>query len=362
MVCGMEGMASLDGWGRPMSIDALARTLIQSAPSAVVALDTDGNVTMLNGHAQRLLGCDLETALGMPYAQVFGTSLSHRLIGLFMRSTRDGDSTLPHLVRANLPSGRRVELRASTGPIRSDAGDVVGVLFVADEDVATPEASAGQAAVTERLRAALHRYLGDNIASIVEQRPSFIGVGGVKQQVSVIHADIRGYTTVAEALPPEDTALLLLKYHGRAVEALQREGATLDRFIGDSVLAMWNAPSLRDDHVRAALRGALALQEAARSVGQELAYGIGVHTGEAIVGNVGNESFLNYTAVGDTVNVAARLQAAAGPGEVICTEQVLADAGEGIRSVSLGAIEVKGRRDRVIAHRIEGISEVGASS
>lgn len=340
-----------------MSIDALARTLIQSAPSAVVTLDSDGNVTMLNGRAQQLLDCNLEAALGRPYREVFGDSLAHRVLGLFMRSTRDGDSTKPHFVRASLPNGRRVELRASTGPIRTDTGDVVGVLFVADEDPATGEAIEGQAAVTERLRAALHRYLGDNIASIVEQRPSFIGVGGVRQQVSIIHADIRGYTTVAEALPPEETAVLLLKYHGRAVEALQSEGATLDRFIGDSVLAMWNAPSPREDHVRAALRGALALQRAARAVGQELAYGIGVHTGEAVVGNVGNESFLNYTAVGDTVNVAARLQASAAAGEVICTEQVLVAAGEGIRSVPLGAIEVKGRRDRVQAHRIEGITE-----
>jgi adenylate cyclase len=82
-----------------------------------------------------------------------------------------------------------------------------------------------------------------------------------------------------------------------------------------------------------------------------------VHTGEAVVGNVGNESFLNYTAVGDTVNVAARLQAAAAAGEVICTEQVLVSAGDGVHSVPLGAIEVKGRRDRVQAHRIEGITE-----
>ena len=129
----MDGMVSLADWERPMSIDALARALIQSAPSAVVALDTDGNVTMLNGHAEQLLDCSLESAIGMPYAHVLGTSLAHRLLGLFMRSIRDGDSTLPHLVRADLPSGRRVELRASTGPIRSDTGDVVGVLFVADE-------------------------------------------------------------------------------------------------------------------------------------------------------------------------------------------------------------------------------------
>jgi adenylate cyclase len=193
---------------------------------------------------------------------------------------------------------------------------------------------------------------------MVEKRPSFIGVGGVRQDVSVLHADMRGYTTLAEAMAPEATAMMLLRYHGRVVEALQREGATLDRFIGDSVLAIWNAPAPCEGHARAAIRGALTAQAAAASVGREVAYGIGVHTGEAVVGNVGTESFLNYTAVGDTVNVAARLQAEAGPGEVLCTGSALMAGGEGIRATSLGTIYVKGRKDAIVAYRVEGVEPV----
>jgi class 3 adenylate cyclase len=216
-----------------------------------------------------------------------------------------------------------------------------------------------QLEVTERLRLALRRYLGENIATLVEQRPSFVGVGGVRKHVSVLHADIRGYTTVAESMEPEALTTLLLKYHGGAVDALRQEGATLDRFIGDSVLAIWNAPAPREDHARAAIRGALAVQAAARLTGSDLAYGIGVHTGDAVVGNVGNESYLNYTVIGDTVNVAARLQSLAAPGEVLCSERVLAEAGEGLRASALGPLTVKGRSEPIPAYRIEGLEAGG---
>ena len=145
--------------------------------------------------------------------------------------------------------------------------------------------------------------------------------------MSVLHADVRGYSTVAEQLEPERVMGLLLKYHGAAVEALRSEGATVDRFIGDAVLALWNAPSTQAEHARLAVRGGLALLAAAASVGSELRYGVGVHTGPAVVGNLGSDQLMNYTAVGDTVNVAARLQSGAGAGDLVCSAATLAAAG-----------------------------------
>lgn len=336
-------------------MEALARLLVQSAPSAVLALDHEGRVIMLNPTAERLLGTSLDDAIGQLYQDVLGSSLSDRLVSLFLRSLRTGDSMTPRQIRATLPGGRRADLRASLGPIRDGAGNLVGVLMVADEAPMAPDAVEHLPLETAaRLRVALRRYLGESVATMVEERPSFIGVGGVRKHISVLHADIRGYTTFAEALEPEQVATMLLRYHSQAVDVLQKEGATLDRFIGDSVLALWNAPAPFDGHARAAIRGALAVQQAARSVGNELAYGIGLHTGDAVVGNVGNENFLNYTAIGDTVNVAARLQNAAAAGEIVCSEVLLGEAGDGIRTKPLGPLQVKGRQAPVIAHRVEG--------
>jgi class 3 adenylate cyclase len=131
----------------------------------------------------------------------------------------------------------------------------------------------------------------------------------------------------------------------------------LDRFIGDAVLALWNAPRAQDQHVRMAVRGALAMRDATLAAGDDLGYGIGVHTGEAVVGNIGSEQYMNYTAIGDTVNVAARLQAAAAAGEVVCSAAALDAAGPGVRAVPLGPLTVKGRKHPVDTFRVEGLDE-----
>jgi len=275
-----------------------------------------------------------------------------------MRMGQSQDPAAPQLVRATLPGGRRATLYANLGPLLDHNGRLTGVLFAAEdrsEELGSAAESPEHGAEERRLIDALRRYLGEGIAHAVVNRASFVGLGGVAQQVSVLHADVRGYTTVAEALPPAAVTELLLRFHGAAVRALQGEGATLDRFIGDAVLAIWNAPQLQPGHVRMALRGALALRAATMAQGTELGYGVGVHTGEAVVGNLGSEEFMNYTAVGDTVNIAARLQAAAAVGEVVCSGSALAAAGPGIHAVSLGLLTVKGRTAPVEAYRVDGM-------
>jgi PAS domain S-box-containing protein len=329
----------------------LSFALLQFNPSSVVLLDTEGRIRSLNRNAERLLSTTEADALGKSYTQVFGDSLSQRVFKLMLRGGAEGE---PHPIEATLPGGRRAKLRATAGPLKDTRGGVSGIVFVADEDTSSPklEALADQHV---RLRDALRRYLGDNVADMVDARPSFVDVGGQTQTVSVLHADVRGYTSIAEELPPDRVVSMLLRYHGAAAKAIRATGGTIDRFAGDAVLALWNAPAPQVDHVRLALLGALAMRDAAREVGTELSYGIGVHTGEAMVGNLGSEQYQNFTAIGDTVNVAARLQGQAREGEVVCSAAALQAAGEGVRTTPLGALELRGRKTPVEAYRVEGI-------
>jgi len=115
-------------------------------------------------------------------------------------------------------------------------------------------------------------------------------------------------------------------------------------------------PAMAQDWVPRAIAGALAMRDAAQRTGTDLGYGVGVHTGEAMVGNLGSDEYQNFTAIGDTVNVAARLQGQAKAGEVICSAAVLAAAGDGVRVTPLGALELKGRRTPVEAYRVDGLS------
>jgi PAS domain S-box-containing protein len=314
-----------------------------------VVLDVEGRIRSLNANAQRLLSTTEARAVGRPYTEIFGPSLSQRVFSLVLKSGQRGEVKT---IDATLPDGRRARLRATAGPVRDEAGNVSGIVFVADEDTSSPRLE--ELAEREaRLRGALKRYLGDTVAGMVDARPSFVDVGGQTQIVSVLHADVRGYTTLAEELAPEKVVALLLRYHGAASKAIRAAGGCIDRFAGDAILALWNAPKPQIDHVRRALEGAIALQSAAREAGTELRYGVGVHTGEAMVGNLGSNEYQNFTAIGDTVNVAARLQGHANAGEVICSAAVLAAAGSRVRATPLGALELKGRRSPVEAFRVE---------
>jgi len=325
--------------------------LLQFNPSSVVLLDNDGRIRSLNKNAERLLSTTEPDAIGKVYTDVFGQSLSSRVFSLMLRGTKGEIRT----IEATLPGGRRATLRASAGPLRDERGGVKGIVFVADEDKSSPKLEQ-MAAQEQRLRGALRRYVGDNVAEMVEARPSFVDVGGQTQTISVLHADVRGYTTMAEELPPDQVVALLLRYHGAAAKAIRATGGTIDRFAGDAILALWNAPAAQTDHARLALAGALAMRDAAQVVGSELGYGVGVHTGEAMVGNLGSEQYQNFTAIGDTVNVAARLQSQAKAGEVICSAALLQAAGDGVRATALGALDLKGRKAKVEAYKVEALS------
>jgi len=325
--------------------------LLQFNPSSVVLMDDEGRIRSLNRNAERLHSTTEANAVGKVYTDVFGASLSSRVFALMLKGTRADVRT----IEATLPGGRRARLRASAGPLRDEHGAVKGIVFVADEDTSSPKI-AELAQQQERLRGALRRYLGDNVAEMVNARPSFVDVGGRTQTVSVLHADVRGYTTMAEELPPDRVVSLLLRYHGAAAKAIRNHGGTIDRFAGDAILALWNAPAAQADHARRALEGALAMRDAARDAGTDLGYGVGVHTGEAMVGNLGSDQYQNFIAIGDTVNVAARLQSQAKAGEVICSKALLAQVGEGVRTTALGALELKGRKMPVEAFRVEAIS------
>lgn len=333
-------------------------TLLHSVPSALLALDQEGRVTALNLPAERLLGVTEDEALGRGYPDVLGASLANRLLALFRLVVREGDAAEPQQIEAALPDGRRATLLANLGPVREAGGAIRGFLVALEDRSLEAEERAErdrEVANAERWHRALVRYLGQVVSSELDARPSFIGLGGTRQSITVLHADVRGYTTYAEAHPPEMVMERLLAYHGVAVTALESSDATVDRYVGDAVLAIWNAPHPQPRHAALALKGALSLIQEAQAVGDELSYGVGVHTGDAVVGNLGTDRFMHYTAIGDTVNVAARLQAEAPAGAVVCSDAVIREVGDAVEATSLGALVLKGRSQPVAAYRVLGV-------
>jgi adenylate cyclase len=192
-------------------------------------------------------------------------------------------------------------------------------------------------------------------------------LGGRRQPVTVLFSDVEGFTALAEGLSPEELMERTSRYFTALGEALIASGATIDKYIGDSVMAFWNAPEAQPDHVRRACLGALAAAKRIDELNAEFeAEGrramptrFGVHTGEAVVGNVGSVDRMNYTALGHTVNVAARLEALnkIHGTTILVSEAVRQEAGEGFEFRFVGNVVPRGAREPVPIYALVGLCE-----
>jgi class 3 adenylate cyclase/ActR/RegA family two-component response regulator len=204
------------------------------------------------------------------------------------------------------------------------------------------------AAVVER--EASTQALRSFVPSGVADRIGAVPIEQEEVEATILFSDIRGFSTMAERMPPREVAELLARHLAAMAEVVLDHGGMIDKFAGDAVMAVFGAPDPQPDHAERALRCALAMQRRQEALNAEgelpLEMGIGVNTGVVVAGTVGGGGRLEYTVVGDAVNIAQRLQAAAGPGEIMASDATVS-AAPGIRAEPAGKQEVKGRREQV---------------
>jgi class 3 adenylate cyclase len=184
------------------------------------------------------------------------------------------------------------------------------------------------------------------VAQALVDDPTRAELGGEVAEVSVLFADLRGYTPFSERTSPAEVVAMLNEYFGAAVPAVFAEGGTIVQFMGDALMAIFNAPLRQPDHALRACRAALALQSSVADASQRPdrpRFRVGINTGPALVGNVGSAELRNFSALGDTTNVAARLQTYAGEGSVVIGERTRELVGDMAEVRSLGAVDLKGK-------------------
>ncbi|MCR5625857.1 MAG: adenylate/guanylate cyclase domain-containing protein [Lachnospiraceae bacterium] len=211
----------------------------------------------------------------------------------------------------------------------------------------------------------LERYVAPEIVSeILKDGTENLSLGGKLCNIAVLFVDVRGFTTMSERLDPEKVVFILNKYLDMASGCVDTYKGTLDKFVGDAMMAFWGAPLEMEDPVYNAVKTAKAITDGAarvsdelkNEIGEELKVGVGVHYGQAVVGNMGSERHMDYTAIGDTVNTAARLEANA-PGGTVYISRAVADELEGrIKYTSLGdTVKLKGKAEGFEVLRLDEI-------
>jgi class 3 adenylate cyclase len=214
----------------------------------------------------------------------------------------------------------------------------------------------------ERYRSVLNKVVSQDVAT--ELLKGEVELGGENRLVSVLFADIRGFTALTEGMEPQEVIGLLNECMECLSHAIDAEGGVVDKFIGDEVMAVFGAPVSQDDHARRALSAALrmrtdmaALNAVREARGERpLGIGIGINSGVAVAGNMGSTNRLNYTVVGDTVNLASRLAGQARAGEILASAATLQLAGDGVSATLLGGLALKGFSSEVSVHGIEALS------
>lgn len=286
-----------------------------SIASGVIATDDNDLVTTINQAAAHILGISADDSVGRSLWDI----LPELYMGFKELYQDMRDSARPRVIEVEPVIERRgqVNLSLRLSPLKDQADVTQGVTLVLDDLTELKQRQAQLGAVRRYLPTALV----DNIRTIDE-----LDLGGVEREISVLVCDVRGFTTFSEQLPPESLITVINRYLGVSSESIDQQQGIIDKYLGDAVVGLFNTQlNPQVDHALRAVRAGLLMLERVRSLHeqlppeQRLVYGIGIHTGYAILGNIGSPRRKEFTVIGDTLQYAKALQENA-VGEVVISE------------------------------------------
>ncbi|MBI3016189.1 MAG: PAS domain S-box protein [Candidatus Tectomicrobia bacterium] len=335
----------------------LHENIIESLTSGLMVIDSRTfQILSFNKALERITGLSRTQVLNRSVEEVFSYVQGLSCADLAREMWEKGVVTRPRM-RVTRPTGEDVYRGLKAEPLYSRQGEAMGIVVHIED-------------VTEReiLRESFSRYVAHQVVEAILSEKQKLNLSGCRQEVTILFADIRGFTELAESQEPEAVVSLLNGYFSRMVDVVLKYEGTLDKFVGDTVMAVFGAPMSREDDTERALRAAIEMQsEMVRfnaereEAGEEpIHIGIGINTGIAIVGNVGSEKRMDYTVIGDAVNVADRIQNLSRGGEILVSEHTYRKASQVIRGRPLSSGRVRGRVNPVKIYLIEGLKEEGA--
>jgi adenylate cyclase len=218
----------------------------------------------------------------------------------------------------------------------------------------------------QREKRRLSRYFSPAVVSEIVRQQDDRRLGSTRRRVTVLFSDIRGFTSFSEKLPPEDVVRFLREYLTVMTAVVFRHGGTVDKYVGDAIMALYNVPFDQPDHAARAVETALEFQDRVRDLGERFAArggrilrcGVGINTGDAVVGTIGSEQRLEYTAIGDTINLGSRLEGLTKDVDVpiVISESTYLEVRDRFETRALGEVTVRGKEIPVKIYAIVGPS------
>ncbi len=331
---------------------ALMDNIFASITSGVITTDIQDQITLFNRAAERILRVSAAEVSGAPFGDAL-PPLERELRPLLEQVKSSGEPIVEFERELTLPQAGPVILRTSLSPIKDAEDEMLGVAIVVDD-------------LTEQRRLEaryqmFQRFVSPAVIERLPLDPHELRLGGQRQEITSLFADIRGFTNFSRLHDPEELVEVLNRYLDVGGKAVLSEEGTLDKILGDCVVAIFNAPLRQEDHVLRAVRAALKIQQGVARLHEQmppdyhLNYGVGINVGDVVVGFIGTSQQMNYTAIGSSVNLTSRLQNAAAPGQILLTETAYRRVERYVEARALSPIEVKGFNEPIPVYEVLGL-------
>ncbi len=325
----------------------LMDNIFASIESGVLTADVQNQITLCNRAAENILGQSNAKLVGQRLDEAFPLELQAHLA-----SVRDTDTAVVGLeITHTHPQLGAQDWRLNLSPLKDANQTTHGVAIVVDD-------------MTEVNKLQAHRRLLEKMVSpaVLDQiNPDSLQMGGQLRDITVLFADIRGFTSYSENRSPAELVAVLNRYLAAGADAVLAQEGTVDKFLGDAVMAWFNAPLPQPDHSLRAVRAALALKAAVAALHAELppeahlSFGVGIHYGEAVLGWIGTEKRLEYTAIGDSVNTAKRIQENSARNQILMTREAYERVKDQVEANPCAPLHVKGKSEPVEVYELVGL-------
>jgi adenylate cyclase len=321
-----------------------------SIVSGVITADVQDQITLCNRAAASILGQTSAEIVGRKLDDIIPTFAND--IQPHMDSVRSSDQPIVGLeFSQSLPLRGNVDWRMNLSPLKDAGHKTQGVAIVLDD-------------LTERKKLEAQRRLFERMVSpaVIEQLdPNGLQLGGKRQAITVLFADVRGFTSFSETQEPEKLVSILNRYLGAMAESVLSQEGTIDKFMGDAIMSWFNAPVPQPDHTLRAVKAALAIREAFEGLYKilpkeaHLAFGAGIHYGDAILGLIGTDRRIEYTAISDSVNTAKRLQENSAKNQIIISREAYARVQDEIEARPVAPVAAKGKTAPLEVYEVVGL-------
>jgi adenylate cyclase len=348
--------------------EQMQRDILRSLSNGVISTDKNGNIIAANESAKKLLGfADTDPLETQPVRELIQLEKSDfsRWFNMALEA-KDDKSRHQYYPDQTLQSAKGIEQHSINLSINtiSDANDetrVSGALVVM-EDVSAEK----------RLKNTMSRYMSEAVAKQLFENPDAAKMGGDRKKVSVLFSDIRSYTTITESLTAEEVVEMLNKYFESMVDAVFTYEGTLDKYIGDAIMAVFGSPLPLEDHEWKAVQTAVEMrhrlsafnEERTRQNYEPIRVGIGINSDEVISGNIGSSKRMEFTAIGDGVNLGSRLESASKQygTDIVISESTYKPCADRIWVRELDYIKVKGKNKPVAIYELVELKSVDIGS